>query len=221
MDKNINSASERMRLLHEEAWQLPEKPGVYIMRDASDKIIYVGKSRNLRNRVSQYFGNNVKNAKTMRMASSVRRFECIFCDTEMEALTLENTLIKQHSPRYNIKLKDAKSYPYIKLTAESYPRLVMSRKRIDDGAKYFGPYSGTQTVFSVISLINKTFGLYSCKKNFPTDFGKVRPSRQFAWGIDIFRTRLAGKNTTVPSVSALVPVGPGGFARPQKWGCIY
>lgn len=183
MGNNSNSITERMRLLHDQAWQLPEKPGVYIMHDASDKIIYVGKSRNLKNRVSQYFGNNVKNAKTMRMASSVRRFECIFCDTEMEALTLENTLIKQHSPRYNIKLKDAKSYPYIKLTAETYPRLIMSRKRTDDGAKYFGPYSGTQTVFSVISLVNKTFGLYSCKRSFPSDIGKGRPCINFQMGI--------------------------------------
>lgn len=174
--------SERMKKLHAEAMQLPEHPGVYIMRDVGDKVIYVGKSRNLRNRVSQYFGNNEKNAKTMRMVSSVRRFECIHCDTEIEALTLENTLIKQHNPRYNIKLKDAKSYPFIKLTAEPYPKLIMTRKRIDDGAKYFGPYSGTQTVFSVISLMNKTFGLYSCKRKFPADIGKGRPCINYQMG---------------------------------------
>lgn len=183
METINDTRSERMRILHTEAMQLPERPGVYIMRDASDKVIYVGKSRNLKNRVSQYFGNNEKNAKTMRMASSVKRFECIHCDTEIEALTLENTLIKQHTPRYNIKLKDAKSYPFIKLTSEDYPRLVMTRKRDDDGGKYFGPYSGTQTVFSVISLMNKTFGLYSCKRKFPADIGKGRPCINYQIGI--------------------------------------
>ena len=171
-----------MKRLHAEAMQLPERPGVYIMRDSSDKVIYVGKSRNLKNRVSQYFGNTAKNAKTARMVASVRRFECIHCDTEIEALTLENTLIKQHTPRYNIRLKDAKSYPYIKLTGEEYPRLIMTRKRLDDGGRYFGPYSGTQSVFSVISLMNKTFGLYSCKKKFPADFGKARPCINYQMG---------------------------------------
>lgn len=182
MKTDTNSNSSRMQKLHAEAMQLPERPGVYIMRDASDKIIYVGKSRNLKNRVSQYFGNNEKNAKTARMVASVRRFECIHCDTEIEALTLENTLIKQHTPRYNIRLKDAKSYPFIKLTAEEYPRLIMTRKRLDDGGKYFGPYSGTQSVFSVISFMNKTFGLYSCKRKFPADFGKGRPCINYQMG---------------------------------------
>ncbi len=182
MNERENHAEERMKKLHSEAMQLPERPGVYIMRDSTDKIIYVGKSRNLKNRVSQYFGNNVKNAKTARMVASVRRFECIHCDTEIEALTLENTLIKQHSPRYNIRLKDAKSYPYIKLTDEEYPRLIMTRKRLDDGGRYFGPYSGTQSVFSVISMMNKTFGLYSCKKKFPADFGRGRPCINYQMG---------------------------------------
>lgn len=175
-------ASERMRRLHSEAMELPERPGVYIMHDAADKVIYVGKSRNLKNRVSQYFGNNEKNAKTARMVSAVRRFECIYCDTEIEALTLENTLIKQYNPRYNIRLKDAKSYPYIKITSEEYPRLVMTRRRLDDGGRYFGPYSGTQSVFAVISMLNKIFGLYSCRKKFPRDFGKTRPCINYQMG---------------------------------------
>ncbi len=174
--------TERMQKLHAEAMQLPERPGVYIMHGEGDKIIYVGKSRNLKNRVSQYFGNNDKNIKTMKMAASVRRFECIHCDTEIEALTLENTLIKQHTPRYNIRLKDAKSYPFIKLTADEYPKLMMTRKRLDDGGRYFGPYSGTQSVFAVISLMNKTFGLYSCRKRFPADIGKTRPCINYQMG---------------------------------------
>lgn len=181
-DNKTKNSEERMKKLHAEAMQLPERPGVYIMRDSGDKVIYVGKSRNLKNRVSQYFGNNEKNAKTSRMVASVRRFECIHCDTEIEALTLENTLIKQYNPRYNIRLKDAKSYPFIKITSEDYPKLIMTRKRLDDGARYFGPYSGTQSVFAVISLMNKTFGLYSCRKKFPNDFGKGRPCINYQMG---------------------------------------
>lgn len=171
----------RKRLLSE-ACALPLCPGVYIMKDVRGKVIYVGKSRKLRDRVSQYFRNGEKNLKTARMVASVYRFEYILCDTEIEALTLENTLIKQYTPRYNIRLKDAKSYPYIKITSDEYPRLVMSRKREDDGAKYFGPYSGTGTVFSVISLVNKTFGLPSCKKKFPADIGKERPCLYYRIG---------------------------------------
>lgn len=172
---------KRGRLLAE-ACELPLSPGVYIMKNISGKVIYVGKSRKLRDRVSQYFRNGEKNLKTRRMVASVDRFEYIVCDTEIEALTLENTLIKQYSPRYNIRLKDAKSYPYIKLTAEAFPRLVMSRKRENDGARYFGPYSGTSTVFSVMALVNKTFGLPSCKKRFPADIGKERPCLYYRIG---------------------------------------
>ena len=177
-----NSGDERRERLLREACALPLCPGVYIMRNARGKVIYVGKSRKLRDRVSQYFRNGEKNLKTERMTAAVDSFEYIVCDTEIEALTLENTLIKQYSPRYNIKLKDAKSYPYIKITSGAYPRLAMSRKREDDGARYFGPYSGTSTVFSVISLVNKTFGLPSCKKRFPADIGKDRPCLYYRIG---------------------------------------
>ena len=174
MDNGITSvrtASEsneerRLRLLRE-ACLIPLSPGVYIMKDARGKVIYVGKSRKLRDRVSQYFRNGEKNLKTQRMTSSVDRFEYILCDTEMEALTLENTLIKQYTPRYNIKLKDAKSYPYIKITSEKYPRLVMSRKREDDRARYFGPYSGPLLFFrSYLSSI-KHLGYRPAKRSFP------------------------------------------------------
>lgn len=174
--------SERRERLLREALDLPLCPGVYIMKNERGRVIYVGKSRKLRERVSQYFRNGEKNLKTERMSAAVYRFEFILCDTEMEALTLENTLIKQYTPRYNIRLKDAKSYPYIKLTSDEYPRLVMSRSRLDDGAKYFGPYFGTSTVFSVISLVNKTFGLPSCKKSFPRDIGKDRPCLYYRIG---------------------------------------
>lgn len=172
-----------MEKLCAEAMALPETPGVYLMHDASDRVIYVGKSRCLRNRVSQYFhqGGN-KNYKTLRMVASVARFEVIHCDTEIEALTLENTLIKQYTPRYNIRLKDAKSYPYIKFTPGEYPRLVMTRKRTEDGGRYFGPYSGTSTVFSVISTVNKAFGLPTCRRRFPEEIGKGRPCLYYQIG---------------------------------------
>lgn len=182
MEIHGKNNEERRDILLQKALELPLTPGVYIMRDASDRVIYVGKSRRLRDRVSQYFKLTEKNLKTARMVASVARFEVIHCDTEIEALTLENTLIKQYSPRYNIKLKDAKSYPYIKLTSGKFPRLIMSRKRLDDGAAYFGPYSGTATVFSVISLVNKAFGLPSCRRRFPEEIGKGRPCLYYQMG---------------------------------------
>ncbi len=154
--------------------ELPVRPGVYIMKDKNGKVIYVGKSAKLKNRVSQYFQNGEKNVKTAKMVASVYDFEHILCDSEIEALSLENSLIKQYAPRYNIRLKDSKSYPYIKITAEEYPRLVFTRSRLADKGRYFGPFTGTSTVFSLMSLINKTLGIPSCKLKFPRDIGKGR-----------------------------------------------
>ena len=138
--KNIVESPDEITVrLRSKAAALPRSPGVYIMENRSGTVIYVGKSRSLRDRVSQYFHGSHA-IKTARMAANVYDFRFITCDTEMEALALENSLIKQYSPRYNIKLKDAKSYPYIKLTTnETYPRLVMTRTRLNDGAMYFGP----------------------------------------------------------------------------------
>ena len=184
MQENISktaeiSAVEFCRLTPEQlldkANALPICPGVYIMRDRGGKVIYVGKSRKLKHRVSQYFQHGEKNVKTARMVSQVANFDYFLCETEIEALTLENSLIKQYTPKYNIRLKDAKSYPYIKVTAEEYPRLVMTRSRQADRGKYFGPYSGTATVFAVLDMLKKTLGLPSCKHRFPRDIGKVRP----------------------------------------------
>ncbi len=171
----------RARLLLE-ANELPLSPGVYIMCDKNDKVIYVGKSKKLKNRVSQYFQLGEKNQKTARMVSLVRRFETILCDTEIEALSLENSLIKQYAPKYNIRLKDAKSYPYIKLTAEEYPRLVFTRKREKDRAKYFGPYSSSGTAYRVIDALRRILRLPSCKHTFPRDIGRVRPCLYYQMG---------------------------------------
>jgi len=164
----------RERLL-EKANTLPLCPGVYIMRDRRGKVIYVGKSRKLKNRVSQYFQNSEKNLKTARMVSLVQDFDYYLCDNEMEALSLENTLIKQYTPKYNIRLKDAKSYPYIKLTAGEYPRLVFTRRRDSDKAKYFGPYSGSGTAYALIELLCRTLRLPTCSRSFPKDIGRERP----------------------------------------------
>lgn len=163
------------KILLEKANALPLRPGVYIMKNAAGSVIYVGKSRKLKNRVSQYFQNSEKNVKTANMVRQVKDFDYYVCDTEIEALSLENTLIKQYSPKYNIRLKDAKSYPYIKISEGEYPRLMMTRKRENDKGKYFGPYSGTSTVYSVINTLSAVLGLPTCKRSFPKDIGKERP----------------------------------------------
>ena len=166
---------EYAKRLREKAASLPLSPGVYLMKDSADKVIYVGKSRVIKNRVSQYFHENGANGpKTNAMTSHIYDFEYILCDTEIEALTLENSLIKLYHPRYNIKLKDDKSYPYLKATVnEEYPRFLMTRRRDADRAKYFGPYTSTATVYGIISAMQKTFGLPSCRRTFPRDRGRV------------------------------------------------
>ena len=175
MESRMQQSEAVLSHLRSKAAALPRVPGVYIMRSASGKVIYVGKSRSLRDRVSQYF-HGAHDVKTARMAGSVHDFDFIVCDTEMEALALENRLIKQHTPKYNIRLKDAKSYPYIRLSmGDEYPRLSMTRSRVGDDSLYFGPYSGVSTVFSIIHTLESTLGLPSCKRVFPRDIGRERP----------------------------------------------
>ncbi len=162
--------AERLR---EKASTLPLRPGVYIMRAKGGTVIYVGKSRALKNRVSQYFHDSAQNAKTDAMTGNVFDFDYILCDTEMEALTLENSLIKLYKPKYNILLKDDKSYPYLAVTNEEYPRFIMTRTRGKD-ARYFGPYTSADTVKNVIVSLQKALGLPSCSRVFPKDIGKVQ-----------------------------------------------
>ena len=173
----LTADETRLARLREKANQLPFSPGVYIMRDKHDKVIYVGKSKVLKNRVSQYFHERAAHTpKTARMVSNVEDFEYILCDSEMEALTLENSLIKLHTPKYNIRLKDDKNYPYIRVTMnDAYPTVTMVRKRTSDGARYFGPYSSAQAVAKILVTIRKSFGIAACKKSFPRDIGKTRP----------------------------------------------
>ena len=180
-EKTDNRQAVRKRLLSE-ALELPLSPGVYIMKDSKDRVIYVGKSRHLKDRVSQYFRDTEKDPKTERMTASVSRFECIVCESEIEALALENNLIKKYSPRYNIRLKDAKSYPYVKMTAGDYPVPVMTRKRVNDGGEYFGPFSGTSTVYSLIGILCSVFGLPSCRRKFPEEIGRGRPCIYYEMG---------------------------------------
>ena len=172
----------RSEYLLKKANSLPTTPGVYLMKDKNGKVIYVGKSRKLKQRVSQYFQNSKKNYKTDKLVSLVADFDYFLCSTEIEALSLENTLIKQYTPKYNIRLKDDKSYPYIKITSEMYPRLVYTRKRLADKGKYFGPFTGTSTVFNLLDLMRKSLGIPTCKRRFPEDIGKERPCLYYQIG---------------------------------------
>lgn len=167
--------------IQEELKKLPDKPGVYIMHGQSDEIIYVGKAIILRNRVRSYFREStVKSPKIQKMVSQITRFEYIVTDSELEALVLENNLIKEHNPKYNTMLKDDKTYPYIKVTlGEEYPRVMFSREMKKDKSRYFGPYTSMAAVKDVVELINKLFGLRTCRKNLPRDFGKDRPCLQY------------------------------------------
>lgn len=169
--------AQDLEYLLEKALGLPLSSGVYIMRDETRKVIYVGKSRSLKNRVSQYFRKNSRHdRKTVMMVSHVRDFDYILTDTENEALTLESQLIKQYSPKYNIKLKDGKNAPYIRIDLnDEYPRAEVVYARRADGAKYFGPYSSISSAYGVLKTVQKTFKVHSCNKRFPRDIGKERP----------------------------------------------
>ncbi len=151
-------------MLNEKLKTLPDSPGVYIMRDARGKIIYVGKARVLKNRVRQYFqaGKN-HSAKVKAMVAKVADFETIITATEVEALILECNLIKKHRPRYNISLKDDKSYPYLRVTADDFPRIVLTRRIVHDGSRYFGPYTSGLAVKETLALLRKIFPLRTCK----------------------------------------------------------
>ena len=162
--------------IQEELKKLPKCPGVYIMHDEADTIIYVGKAINLHNRVRSYFRKNIgRGPQIDKMVTLIRRFEYIVTDSELEALVLENNLIKEHRPKYNTMLKDDKTYPYIKVTVgEVYPRVLFSRMMKKDHSKYFGPYTSAAAVKDTIELINKLYQLRTCNKNLPKDCGSDR-----------------------------------------------
>lgn len=161
----------------EELKKLPAKPGVYIMHDDKDTIIYVGKAINLHNRVRSYFRKNIgRGPQIDKMVTQIARFEYIITDSELEALVLENNLIKEYSPRYNTMLKDDKTYPYIKVTVgEAYPRVLFSREMKKDKSRYFGPYTSAAAVKDTIDLMNKLYQLRTCNRSLPKEEGKDRP----------------------------------------------
>ena len=163
--------------IEEELKKLPAQPGVYLMHDAKDEIIYVGKAISLKNRVRQYFqSSRNKTAKIEQMVSRIARFEYIITDSELEALVLECNLIKEHRPRYNTMLKDDKAYPYIMVTvSEAFPRILFARTMKKDKNKYFGPYTSAGAVKDTIDLIHKLYQIRTCNRNLPRDVGKERP----------------------------------------------
>ena len=170
--------------IEEELKKLPGRPGVYIMHDAHDDIIYVGKAISLKNRVRQYFqSSRGKSAKILQMVERIRRFEYIVTDSELEALVLECNLIKEHRPKYNTMLKDDKTYPFIKVTlGEDYPRVLFSRTMKKDKSRYFGPYTSATAVKDTIDLVKKLYKIRSCSKNLPRDIGKERPCLYYQIG---------------------------------------
>ena len=173
-----------MFYFEEELKKLPARPGVYLMHDARDNIIYVGKAVNLRNRVRSYFRDStVKSPKIQKMVSLIARFEYIVTDSELEALVLENNLIKEHNPKYNTMLKDDKTYPYIKVTVgEAFPRVLFSRQMKKDKSRYFGPFTSAAAVKDTIELLNKLFKLRTCNRNLPRDCGLDRPCLNYHIG---------------------------------------
>ena len=156
---------------------LPEKPGVYLMKDTNEEVIYVGKAKILKNRVRQYFHKSANHTnKIKRMVAQIQAFEYIVTDSELEALILENNLIKKYWPKYNTMLKDDKTYPYIKVTAnEAYPRILSVRSVYNDKAKYFGPYVNAYAAKETIELCRKIYKIRDCNRNLPKDIGKARP----------------------------------------------
>lgn len=170
--------------IEEELKKLPAKPGVYIMRDKQDTIIYIGKAIILKNRVRQYFQNSRNlSSKIRQMVERIDHFEYIITDSEIEALVLECNLIKEHRPKYNTMLKDDKSYPYIRVTVdEAYPRVLFSRNMKKDKSKYFGPYTSVTAVKDILDLLRRIYKIRTCNRNLPKDIGKERPCLYYHLG---------------------------------------
>ena len=170
--------------LRKKAMALPLQPGVYIMKNKDRRIIYIGKAKKLKNRVSSYFGSHSNHSlKVIRMVENVDDFDYILCDSEFEALVLECSLIKQHQPKYNILLKDDKGYNYIKITKEQFPRICECKQMLDDNATYIGPYTSNFSVKQAVEETLKIFKLPRCNKKFPKDYGKSRPCLNGFMGI--------------------------------------
>ncbi len=175
--------TEAMKKLRRKAMTLPLEPGVYIMKNKNGDIIYIGKAKKLKNRVSQYFGSNTNHGiKTIRMVENVEDFDYIVVASEYEALVLECSLIKQYRPKYNILLKDDKGYSYIKITGDEWKKITLAKQKIDDGAQYLGPYTSSYYVSTALDEAAKVYKLPTCSKVFPKDYNKGRPCLNFFIG---------------------------------------
>ena len=204
--------------LRKKAMALPLSPGVYIMKNKDKKIIYIGKAKALKNRVSSYFGSHSNHSlKVIRMVENVDDFDYILCDTEFEALVLECSLIKQHMPKYNILLKDDKGYNYIKVTKEEFPRIKECYHMDDDNAEYIGPFISNFSVKSAVEETLKIFKLPRCNKQFPRDYGKSRPCLNGFMGICSApcNARIS-KEDYLASVSDAIAFLKGGSAKSIK-----
>ena len=169
--------------LRQKANDLPLVPGVYLMMDKTGKVIYVGKAKKLKNRVSQYFQESASHtAKTRQMVAQVDHFDTIFVSSEFEALVLENSLIKRHSPKYNILLKDDKGYPFVRLSREPYPRFTLANRYANDSARYFGPFGGRYETRQALDAVFAALRLPTCNRRFPRDIGAERPCLNFHMG---------------------------------------
>ena len=169
--------------LRAKANDLPLLPGVYLMMDKTGKVIYVGKAKKLKNRVSQYFQESASHTlKTRQMVSQVDHFDTIFVSSEFEALVLENSLIKRHMPRYNILLKDDKGYPFVRLSRGRYPKFTLVNRPANDGARYFGPFGGRYETRQALDAVCQALRLPTCRRQFPRDIGAERPCLNFHMG---------------------------------------
>ena len=205
--------------LKDKARSLPLKPGVYLMMDRTGTVIYVGKAKALKNRVSQYFQDQASHTeKTRAMVGQIDHFDTIIADSEFEALVLENSLIKRHKPRYNILLKDDKGYPYIRLDVESpYPRFSMTNRMQEDGARYFGPFGGRHDTQNILDALRTALKLPSCGRKFPRDIGKERPCLNYHMGkCDGYCRPEAEKARHDQAIGQAVRLLEGRFAEVEK-----
>lgn len=218
-DNHGGSMDGRLKALHDKALSLPQQPGVYIMKDSAGKVIYVGKAKSLKNRVTTYFGSqNNHTEKVRKMVENVKDFDFIVVQSEFEALLLECSLIKQHKPKYNILLKDDKGYSYIKVTPPPWSKISAVKQKGSDGARYIGPFTGSGYVMNAVEQALRIYKLPSCGKEFPRDIGKSRPCLNYF--INLCSAPCAGKvslNEYEEAVSgALRFIEQGGAATKQE-----
>ena len=212
---------ERLRRLREKAMRLPLTPGVYIMKNAAGDIIYIGKAKALKNRVSQYFGSQNKHPiKVRRMVEHVADFDYILVGSEFEALVLECSLIKQHTPKYNILLKDDKGYTYIKVLGDTWKNLSVVHQKADDGAEYIGPYMSIDNVYKAVDEARRIFRLPNCAKVFPRDIRSARPCLNYYIGLCAApcagKTTMEAHNAAVENALRLIRGGSEAMIRQLK-----